>query len=233
MSTTIDLASPDKKNIRNYFDQIAGNYDFINTFLSFNLDENWRRQSLKHLYRGQEKTILDIGVGTGKFLKLFLQKKKWDFAAGLDFSEEMLLRARQNIPSAQLTSADFHSLPFKNNFFDLVISSFTLRSVKDVPLFLSETFRVLRPGGCAGFLCLTRPQSFPAKLLYYPYLKFYLPFVGRFISGHREAYQFLSQSIQKFQDPSRTLQMMEQAGFQSVRKHTFLFEAATLLIGEK
>ncbi|MCB9800097.1 MAG: ubiquinone/menaquinone biosynthesis methyltransferase [Candidatus Omnitrophica bacterium] len=234
MSSIKTIASPEKELIRQYFDGIAHRYDFLNNFLSFNLDEHWRRKSLKIILEGDEKSILDLGTGTGKFLKLFLKSKTWEKVVAVDFSTEMLKHAQKELPhNVSFVAADFHDLPFPDKSFDLITSSFTLRSVKDMDRFLSEVFRILGENGKAAFLCLTRPTNFFFKILYYPYLNIYLPIVGCFFSGHKRAYEFLSQSIQHFQSPEKTMEAMIRAGFKSVRVHRFTFGTATLIIGKK
>ncbi len=234
MSLTETLASPEKGKIREIFDSIAYRYDFLNSLLSFNLDEAWRKKARDLVLEGGERRLLDLGVGTGRFLRLFLKAQKWDRAMGVDFSSVMLEKAKKGLPSeVRLVSADFHRLPFQPESFDLIISSFTLRSVKDMPLFLGRVYDLLVERGKAAFLCLTRPNHFLWKLVYYPYLRFYLPFIGALFSGNREAYQFLSQSIQTFQDPTRTIEMMRRAGFSSISAHAFSFGSATLVIGRK
>lgn len=233
MSTT-ELASPDKGHIREFFDSVASRYDLLNSILSFNLDECWRNRSRDLILEGTEKRILDLGVGTGKYLKGFLNAQSWQCAVGLDFSEKMLARAKADLPaSARFVSADFHYLPFAGESFDLVVSSFTLRSVKDMNLFLKEVYRILALGGKAAFLCLTRPRNILMKSVYYPYLKFYLPCMGQLISGHDKAYRFLSESIQSFQNPEVTAGMMREAGFASLKTVSLTLGAATLLLGSK
>lgn len=233
MSTT-NLASPDKEHIRTFFNSIAGRYDFINTFLSFNLDDAWRGKACREVLDPAQESILDLGIGTGKFLKTFLDKKEFKRVCGVDFSEEMLVHARKALPPfVELEQADFHALPFKEASFDLVISSFTLRSVKNLPGFLKEVYRVLSDKGSVAFLCLTRPKNFMMKLFYYPYLKGYLPLMGRMISGNQNAYQFLSQSIQHFQDPEETVQEMQKCGFKNTVIKSMTFGAASLIIGRK
>lgn len=224
----------ESRRIRGYFDTIAYRYDFLNHFLSFRLDENWRKRAMDLVLEPSQESVLDLGIGTGKFLDLFAKAKSWKRMAGLDFSTGMLQEARRHAaPRAQLVSADFQSLPFTAGSFDAVISAFTLRSVKNMPLFLSEIFRVLRSEGKTGLLCLTRPRNLGWKMLYYPYLKFYLPLIGGLFSGNREAYEFLSSSIMSFQDPEKTAAMMKETGFSEVKIHYFSMGMATLLIGRK
>lgn len=231
---TKNLASPDKEFIREAFDSIAPKYDFLNTVLSFNLDEAWRKRARDLVMRPEYASVLDLGTGSGKFLQVFLDTKKWQKAAGMDFSANMLAAARANLPpDVMLVQGDFHSLPFGMNEFDLIVSAFAMRSVKDMPGFLGQAFRVLTPGGSAGFLCLTRPQSWWAKMLFYPYLKIYLPVVGWIFSGNLKAYRFLSDSVAEFQEPQQTAKQMAEAGFGNVQIHVFTFGAATLITGRK
>jgi len=232
-SVEADIASPDKELIREFFDQISPRYDRINDILSFRLDARWRKRSLDILLDGAEQSVLDLGTGTGKFLELCLKRQNFKQSVGLDFSSQMLAQADAVLPQAEFVGGDFHHLPFAEERFDLVISSFALRSVKEMDSFFSEVYRVLKPGGKAGFLCLTRPHNRLLQLLYYPYLNFYLPVMGRFLSGHRRAYDFLSQSIQHFQEPTKTLEWMKRSGFESVRLYSFTFGSATLYVGRK
>ncbi len=227
------LASPEKNVIRSFFDDISPRYDFVNDVLSLRLDGLWRRQALKQVLDGSECRLLDLGTGTGKFLEAFLKHKTWKTAVGLDFSSRMLEKARDQIPAkAGFVSADFHALPFQSESFDLVVSSFALRSVKDMQAFCSEVYRILQPGGKAAFLCLTRPRGL-FRVLYYPYLNFYLPLLGNFLSGHKQAYGFLSQSIQTFQEPTKTVGWLKRVGFESIQLHSYTFGAATLFVAKK
>ena len=102
-----------------------------------------------------------------------------------------------------------------------------------MPKFLKGVHHLLTRGGKAAFICLTRPVNVFWKILYYPYLKFYLPVVGGLVSGNRDAYKFLSESILSFQDPEQTAAMMREIGFSDVAVHRFTFGAASLVIGKK
>lgn len=227
-------SDPPKQTIRQFFDGIAVQYDFLNNFLSFKLDENWRKKARDIVLDEEQSSIMDLGVGTGKFVKLFTEAKSWKKVYAVDFSSEMLKCAKRDLPeNVRFVSADFHSLPFESESFDLIISSFTLRSVKDMPTFLSGIYRILTAKGKVAFLCLTRPKSVWWKILYYPYLKIYLPLIGGIFSGNKDAYQFLSASILSFQDPTETASMMKETGFLSVDIHSFSLGMATLIVGQK
>lgn len=227
--------APESKTLRGFFDGIAGRYDFLNQFLSFHLDDYWRKKSRDLLLSGGEESVLDLGTGTGKFLELFLKTKSWKRAVGLDFSQGMLRGAAHGKLSSGtgFINGDFQDLPFAASSFDIAISAFTLRSVGSMRQFLGEIRRVLTPGGKTGLLCLTRPENPLFLALYYPYLRFYLPWIGGIISGNREAYRFLADSILNFQEPEDTAEMMRGMGFGEVRVHRFTFGIATLITGKK
>ncbi|MBN1688675.1 MAG: class I SAM-dependent methyltransferase [Candidatus Omnitrophica bacterium] len=225
---------PDTRTLRSFFDAIAKRYDFLNSWLSFCLDKKWRRSSVRLALEGDEDRILDLGMGSGKFLKEFMLKKNFSIAVGLDLSKEMLSYAKTSIdPGVYLTQGDFAHIPFGNDSFDLVISSFTLRSVQDLPGFLHSVYDLLRGNGKAVFLCLTRPGNWMMRMLSYPYLKWYVPFMGGVLSGKRDAYRFLSDSVFLFQKPLETAQMMRRIGFKEVGIHSFSWGIATLLVGKK
>ena len=233
MSTT-SLASPEKNKIRSLFDQIAFRYDLLNSVLSFWLDGYWRFKTRRLVLDGTEASVLDLGIGTGKLLDSFQKKKRFKRAVGLDFSSGMLLNCKKALKyPAGLVNADFHALPFKRGSFDLIISAFTMRSVKDMPRYFFEIYEALTDHGKVAFLCLTRPKNWLMKAIYFPYLKFYLPLVGKMLSGNEEAYHFLSQSVQAFQEPHTTMSLLRQTGFQSIQIRSLSFGVATLIIAKK
>lgn len=221
--------------IRNFFDSIPAQYDFLNTFFSFGLDRYWRRRLVG---RAEDAaSVLDVGVGTGKSLAAFLRRQKFDLAVGCDFSDKMLQYAARNLNRngriVNLVSCDFHELPFPSNSFDLVTGSFMLRSVQHMKTFLSETYRVLKPGGQALFLELTRPTSTWMKRFYRLYLNWYIPTIGKFCSGRKDAYQFLAESIQHFVEPADLKLDFETAGFRDVSWCSLTFGSATIFEGRK
>jgi len=231
-----DLAHPDRNTIKSLFNAIPSQYDFLNSFLSLGLDRRWRRQLARTaLVHEQGGKVLDLGVGTGKSLAEFIKTGRFNYFLGCDFSENMLAKSKERLGnSADLLACDFHDLPFGSNSFDLVTGSFILRSVQSMNEFLSEANRVMRPGGKAVFLELTRPKNkLIWNLAYRPYLNFYLPTVGRLFSRHDNAYQFLSQSIQTFIEPDDLKRDFESVGFSDVTYRQLNFGSVTIIEGRK
>lgn len=224
-----------KGEIKAIFDSIAGRYDFLNTLLSFGQEEKWRRKLVDFALKGNESAILDLGVGTGRSLNNFLKRKRFELAVGCDFSSGMLQQAKQFLPEGTgLVSCDFHRLPFKDGVFDLVTGSFILRSAQDLNYFFREIYRVLKSGGRAAFLELTKPKNLLFyKLVYQPYLGVVIPAIGRFLTRNGNAYQFLGESIQKFLTGEGIGKVLMKSGFGSMNLRSFNFGAVSMVIAEK
>lgn len=232
--TDSDLAHPDEKTIQSLFNQIAGPYDFLNSLLSFGLDHCWRLELVRRSLQGNEKSILDLGVGTGKSLAAFCDRKRFSSAVGIDFSEAMLALARKRLgKGAFLSAGDFHCLPFGPETFDLISGSFMLRSVQDLRAFFVEVKRVLKPSGRIAFLELTRPRDPLLRELHRFYLNLGVPILGRLFSRHPNAYRFLSRSVQSFLEPSDLKKELEALGFSRILIQPLNFGIVTLIQGEK
>jgi ubiquinone/menaquinone biosynthesis C-methylase UbiE len=88
--------------------------------------------------------VLDLGTGTGSGAAIVVRRFPDARVVGVDLSEEMLERARVNVPGAEFRRADASSLAFPDESFDLVTHA------NMIPFF-DEVARVLRPGGTALF----------------------------------------------------------------------------------
>ncbi len=140
-----DRPNRDTALARRRYDRIAPVYDLAEWFMELRA-AGWRRQ-LWSLVEGER--ILEIGVGTGASLRHHPRGKQ---VVAIDLSEHMLKRARWKAErlgvESTLMLADAQELPFVDNSFDTVISSFVFCSVPDPLRGLREARRVLRPGGC-------------------------------------------------------------------------------------
>lgn len=97
--------------------------------------------------------VLDLGSGAGNdcFVARAIVGESGK-VTGLDFSEEMLEKARQNArklgyTNVEFVAGDIEEMPLENNQFDVVISNCVLNLVPDKRKAFSEILRVLKPGG--------------------------------------------------------------------------------------
>ncbi len=104
------------------------------------------RQSLVPAARGR---VLEIGIGSG--LNLPFYGSEVESVVGVDPSEELLEMARGRTRGApfdvELQALSAEVLPFDDRRFDTAVTTWTLCSVPDARLALSELRRVLKPGG--------------------------------------------------------------------------------------
>jgi ubiquinone/menaquinone biosynthesis C-methylase UbiE/cytosine/adenosine deaminase-related metal-dependent hydrolase len=93
------------------------------------------------------RDVLDVGCGTGRWLQL-LSPLSPNSLTGIDPSPAMLAHARTRLaPSVTLHQSDATQLPRPDRSTDLILASFVLSYLPDLPCFAAECARILRPGG--------------------------------------------------------------------------------------
>jgi len=206
------------RRVREMFAKISPRYDALNHLLSANIDKRWRRRvvnAVKPLLP-EDGRVLDVGCGTGD-LSLELFDNTAAQVTGIDFCAPMLKLAKTKAPRVQFIEGDALRLPFAETSFDGLTIGFALRNLASVERGLSELLRVLKPNGIVAILEFSRPvvPLFGQFVrLYYRHL---LPWIGGIISGSRDAYEYLPDSISKFPDQQTLAAMMREAGFEDVR----------------
>ena len=92
--------------------------------------------------------VLDIGTGTGIVPGILAEVAPGaGLTVGCDCSAGMLLRARERVVGLRVLVADAIALPFRDESFHLATASFVLSHIRDYPVALAETLRVLKPSG--------------------------------------------------------------------------------------
>jgi demethylmenaquinone methyltransferase/2-methoxy-6-polyprenyl-1,4-benzoquinol methylase len=111
--------------------------------------------------------------------------------------------------------------------------AFGVRNYEDPVKGMAETFRVLRPNGKFYVLEFSMPRKFPMVQLYKFYFWAILPLVGRMVSGHKQAYTYLPESVNAFPDGGNFIKLMESAGFSSCKYKKLSFGIASIYEGVK
>ncbi|HET7790734.1 MAG TPA: ubiquinone/menaquinone biosynthesis methyltransferase [Gemmatimonadales bacterium] len=205
--------------VRDMFSAIAPRYDFLNHFLSLNLDRRWRRRAVLRL--GWEArpagTYLDLCSGTLDLAAQLARARGFQgTVVGADFALPMLLRGRGKAVRAVPVAADALSLPFPDAHFDGALVGFGVRNLADLDAGLREARRVLKPGARLVVLELTTPRFPPLRALYLFYFRRILPAVGRMVSKHMDAYTYLPESVLAFPEPDALARRLTAAGFSRV-----------------
>jgi ubiquinone/menaquinone biosynthesis C-methylase UbiE len=99
--------------------------------------------------------VLDLGCGIGWATRLMAERATDGAAVGVDISDEMIERARshhQNPANVSFLNCPASDLPFKDNYFDKMLSIESLYYYPDPLAALRDVFRVLLGGGRAFFM---------------------------------------------------------------------------------
>jgi demethylmenaquinone methyltransferase/2-methoxy-6-polyprenyl-1,4-benzoquinol methylase len=92
---------------------------------------------------------------------------------------------------------------------------------------------VLKPGGRLAVLAPGAPRIPGVKTFHIWYLRYLLPFVGRLLSKHGEAYAYLPASVEQFPSPEAFSALLTQHGFASVRTVPLTFGIVYLYVATK
>ena len=227
-----------KEQVAKMFDNIAGNYDFLNHFLSMGIDIYWRKKLVKRLTKQAPKNILDVATGTGD-LAIAMLKATPDKITGIDISNGMLEIGRKKIKEKgledkiSLQQADSENLPFEDNGFDAVCVSFGARNFENLEKGLSEMYRVLKPGGNLYILEFSQPDIFPFKQIYQFYFRYILPLLGKIVSNDNSAYNYLQESVNSFPYGNKLNKIIEDCGYNKAKNHSLTMGITSIYIAEK
>ena len=146
-----------RRFVDSLFDGTAGDYDFVERLLALGSGARYRRQALQRCGLKPGMRVLDIATGTGLVAREALAMVgSTGSVVGLDPSAGMLGEARSlGIP---LVRGLGERLPCADASFDFVSMGFALRHVADLDALFAEIHRVLKPGGTACILEITRPR---------------------------------------------------------------------------
>jgi len=213
--------APKSVQIERMFDEIAGQYDFLNHTLSMGIDKSWRRKGILSLKAFAPQSILDVATGTGDLALDAYRLLKPEKITGIDISEMMMEIGRKKVAKARLSEVinfewqNCTCLQLDSNTFDAAIVAFGVRNFEDLDKGLQEIHRVLHPKGRLMILELSSPEHFPMKQAYQLY-SILIPQVGRWISRNKAAYKYLPKSISVFPQNAEMAAILEKSGFSDV-----------------
>jgi demethylmenaquinone methyltransferase/2-methoxy-6-polyprenyl-1,4-benzoquinol methylase len=232
-----------QQKIVTMFNDIAKTYDLANRILSFGIDKIWRKRGCDLAYTLYEQEtlsqIIDVACGTGDMCDYWMKRAAVNGIAlknitGVDPSEGMLAVAKEKLPYLEFLEGKATELPFEANQADIVSISYGIRNVVQRQEAFEEFHRVLKPGGLLVILEFTKnEQAGIGDWLREFYMKKILPFVGKMISKHKDAYDYLPNSIDGFATTQKLQNELELAGFEPVMVKGFSLNISTLFIFKK
>ena len=215
---------PDPKAVNSMFGRIAGRYDTANRVLSGGIDRWWRRRLVAAVRRHQPSNVLDLATGSGDVAFAIARGlQPTPDIVGMDFCQPMLDQAElkrkatghPGEKSVRFLPGDGLNLPLASESRDAVTIAFGLRNLADRQRGLAEMRRVLKPGGMLHVLEFSQPSAW-FRPIYYFYLRRLLPALARLLTGDRDAYLYLGDSIGAFPSRAELAAEIAAAGFEAV-----------------
>src|SRR6266550_3758284 len=224
--------------VKRIFSEIAPRYDLLNHVLSLNIDRRWRRQAIARLAveRDQCGRYLDLCAGTMDVAaQISMLPGFRGLVIGADFAEPMLKAGADKVKGGRIApvTADAVQLPLESGQLAGAIVAFGIRNIAGLEASLREVIRVLAPGGRFVILEFSTPRWPVLRTLYKAYFNYVLPLIGRVVSGHRTAYQYLPRSVANFPVEEELASTMERAGFTDVAWSSLSFGVAAIHVGER
>ena len=215
---------PDKERfVSEMFSRIAGRYDLMNGLMTFGMHHAWRRAAARETIPSPDGPGLDLATGTGDLALGLAEIHRHRVIVGADFAHGMLKIAEEKRRGddargrIRLVEADALALPFASRTFAFVTSAFLLRNLADLRQGLAEMRRVSRPGARVVALEITQADLPGWAPLFRAYFHHVVPRLGALVSGDREAYTYLPQSVDRFLTPPGLSALMEEVGLRGVR----------------
>ncbi len=207
--------------VREVFDSVAERYDLMNDLMSTGLHRIWKDIFVNKLQPRKGMRIVDVAGGTGDIAFRMARQAECEITV-CDINHEMLEVGRNRAIDKNIAQplkwvcGNAESMPLPSGSVDAYTIAFGIRNVTDIPAALSEAFRVLRPGG--HFMCLefSKVDNHLLDKIYDFYSFKVIPEVGRRVTGDRDAYQYLVESIRQFPSQENFVSMLREAGFSRV-----------------
>ncbi len=228
-----------EQRVHGVFEKIYGNYDKMNSVISFQQHKKWRKETMKHMSVEPGSKALDVCCGTADWtLAIAEEVGETGEVKGLDFSQNMLSIGEEKVRDSrfdniELIHGNAMELPFEDDTFDYVTIGFGLRNVPDYLHVLKEMNRVLKPGGMAVCLETSQPTMPVFKQMYYGYFRFIMPIFGKLFAKSFNEYSWLQESARDFPGMKELATMFGEAGFKDVHVKPFSGGVAAMHSGKK
>ena len=225
--------------VHQVFSSVASKYDVMNDLMSVGIHRVWKTAMMDWLAPRAGQHLLDVAGGTGDVAFRFLDRAPGARVTVCDMTESMLVEGRKRADAVDKAdrlawvTGDAMALPFADNSFDRYTISFGIRNVTRIPDALAEAYRVLKPG---GRLMVLEFSQIPVPAMQWAYDRYsfnVIPAMGQAVTGDRDSYQYLVESIRKFPDQDSFAALIRDAGFDRVQWRNLSMGIAALHSGWK
>ncbi|NTU70772.1 MAG: bifunctional demethylmenaquinone methyltransferase/2-methoxy-6-polyprenyl-1,4-benzoquinol methylase UbiE [Coriobacteriia bacterium] len=213
---------PTSERVSSIFTSIADRYDTFNSMASMGIDRGWRRELVRAAHLTPSSRVLDLASGTGDVAFAVANLGHPAEVVATDFNAEMLAvakaKAEQNPPAVPVSFsiADAQALPFDDATFDVVTVAFGVRNFPDREKNFAEVLRVLKPSGRYIILEFSRPNLAVWRGVYHLYLRHAIPAIGGALTGDRDGFVYLNDSIRQFPAQAELAAELRRSGFTTI-----------------
>ncbi len=223
-----------KIKVKRIFDTIANRYDLLNHLLSFGIDNYWRKKALQLSGLNSESILLDTACGTGD---VAIQAKKMGVKKifGADYSLNMLKLFCQKSPwiKGRCIQMVAEMIPLKKETVTNITVAFGVRNFYNIQKGFDCFYEILKEGGKATVIEFKMPENKIFRSLYKFYFKRILPVIGGIISGDKEAYKYLPESVEEFDEKINLPEMLKNSGFNRIESYSLTFGIVQVIIAVK
>ena len=229
-----------KKLVENVFSSVASKYDIMNDLMSFGIHRFWKSYVAAKSGMKPGDMALDVCGGTADIAIKLLQKAGGKGKVVVyDINREMLHVGRDKcidkgiLKNIIFMQGNAEDIAFEDNTFKVATVGFGIRNVTYLEKALGEMKRVVKPGGKVICLEFSHPTSRMFNMLYDLYSFRIIPQIGALVTGNRDAYTYLPESIRKFPNQEKLKSIMESIGLYRVKYYNLFNGIATIHIGYK
>ncbi|NON62581.1 class I SAM-dependent methyltransferase [Acidianus sp. RZ1] len=200
------MSKVSNEELQRIYDDLPRFYDRGNALISFFKDVEWRGSLVKNVlnYFPDVKKILDVASGKGELTYLIKEIIKGSDVIILDYAIHMLLNSYVKTDKIQ---GSFCDLPFKDNSFDCVLSSFALHAANSINNAIKEMSRVSK--NCVGVIAMGKSDN-PIQRKYISfYLDYIQPYLAFLVGAKPKDYKFIYYIYEKIPTNSQLKSIIE------------------------
>ena len=171
-----------------YNNDLPSVYDRATALISLFQDIKWRAELVNTVkeYSPNPKLVLDVASGRGELSYVLLKLIKKTNIVMTDYAENML---KSSMVEGDRVLASFYNLPFRENSFDAVISSFALHAADDMEAVVKEIVRVSKK--VVGVIAMGKSDNPILRRYVAFYLRFIQPYLAGLVGAKPSDYKYI------------------------------------------